>query len=965
MAVYPTKTSELNIRKARLKRGITLISVFSILLIFLIFNLIPIFTISMLGSFGLLLYPLSLLCIALGIMQVCNKGIVVSKKIVINLIVWLCFFVLILQMATSKNIDKGFGEYLLTTFKSCTTAGGVLFGIILYPIYFLTYDVATYIILAIALVITSAVLIDKIYLEYKNGKTQKTNKESHTYKNEEIIETNEEPQELYEEVGVANAETHSEEDIFIDDEISAMEEQKSTAKSLLGLSNEKFEKRDYSSSTTSYIDKLENPINDDYEEVEEEIVEETTQTTSKPNIFVHEEETFSPFTTAKKVEPVVPQKTQKEIEDEERRRSALEFLNITQGKFETKNKKKGIDNVKPEEVFATQLPKNTATNMASEHKNNLDRLQSIRNSHSPAENTDYSNPFKAREEKHDLYDSKFTKKEFNARAEEFKRDNITINSAFNAIPKRAQEVYSGEVKENIVDPIGIRPVQVSMNEPVKRTNNSPKVYKKPPTYVRPPLDLLKKYPTTIEQDQTYIEEKGNLIVETLRAFRIETKIINAVKGPTFTRFELQMAPGIPVGSINNKINDLSMALESSCRLQVPIPGKNAFGIEVPNKDRITVGLREILESSNFQNSKSPLTFALGKDISGTCKVACIDKLVHTLVAGATKSGKSVCLNAMLISLLYKASPVDLRLLIVDPKMVEFSAFNGSPHMLIPNTITECDKAVDALDWLVKEMDNRYKKLSSLCVKNIEEYNETTEVISGSVQKMFYIVMIFDEVNDFMTRAKKEIEEKIKLLAAKSRACGIHLILATQRPTVDVITGTIKANIGSRIAFTTSSAIDSKTILETTGAETLLGQGDMLYLPYGSNDMDRIQCCLVDTNEQKAVINFVKENNESVYDEEIEDAMFNKKDIFDSNNSADNAFDPMLKDCLKFFIKSKKTSTTSLQTCFGIGYPKASKIIMQMEKAGFVSAGDSNGRRTLYITPQEFEEKFGEGIDEWT
>lgn len=224
-------------------------------------------------------------------------------------------------------------------------------------------------------------------------------------------------------------------------------------------------------------------------------------------------------------------------------------------------------------------------------------------------------------------------------------------------------------------------------------------------------------------------------------------------------------------------------------------------------------------------------------------------------------------------------------------------------------------------------------------------------------------MIFDEVNDFMTRAKKEIEEKIKLLAAKSRACGIHLILATQRPTVDVITGTIKANIGSRIAFTTSSAIDSKTILETTGAETLLGQGDMLYLPYGSNDMDRIQCCLVDTNEQKAVINFVKENNESVYDEEIEDAMFNKRDVFDSNNSADNAFDPMLKDCLKFFIKSKKTSTTSLQTCFGIGYPKASKIIMQMEKAGFVSPGDSNGRRTLYITPQEFEEKFGEGIDE--
>lgn len=964
MAVYPTKTNELNIRKSRLKRGIILISVFSLLLIFLMFNLIPIFTISMLGTFGLLLYPLSLFMITLGIMQACNKEIVVSKKIVICLIVWLCLFTLMMQMATSKNIDSGFGEYLLTTFKSCSTAGGVLFGLVLYPLYLFTYEVATYIILAIALVITTAILIDKIYLEIVNGKKQKSNKETHAYRNEEVVQVeNEEPQELYEETASFTEEGDSEENIFIDDEDSIKEEQRSTAKSLLGLSNEKFEKRDYSSNTNSYIDKLENPIND--EEVEEEETEEVvTNVTSKPNIFVHEEETFTPFTSVKKTEPVIPQKTQKEIEDEERRRSALEFLNITQGKFETKNKKKGIDNVKTEEVFAEKITKTETTNMANEHKANLDRLQNMRSSLNSAENSGYSNPFKAREESQDLYDSKFTKKEFNARADEFKRDNITINSAFNAIPKKAQEVYTGEVKENMVNPVGIRPIQVSMNDPVRKPSNTPKVYKKPPTYVKPPVDLLKKYPTTMDLDQAYIEEKGNVIVETLRAFRIETKVINAVKGPTFTRFELQMAPGIPASAINNKIDNLSMALESSVRLQVPIPGKNAFGVEVPNKNRSIVGLREILESSNFQNNKSPLTFALGKDINADCKVACIDKLVHTLIAGSTGSGKSICLNALLVSLLYKASPEDLRLLLVDPKMVEFTAFNDSPHMLIPNTITECEKAIDALDWLVKEMDNRYRRLNALGVKKIDEYNETPEVISGSVPKMYYIVMIFDEVGDFMTRAKKEIEEKIRLLAAKSRACGIHLILATQRPTVDVITGTIKANLPSRIAFTVNSAIDSKTILESSGAEYLLGKGDMLYLPYGSNDMDRIQGCLIENDELKAVVNFVKTHNESVYDEEIEDAMFNKRDVFDSNNSADNAFDPMLKDCLKFFIKSKKTSTTSLQTCFGIGYPKASKIIMQMEKAGFVSPGDSNGRRTLYITPQEFEEKFGEGIDEW-
>lgn len=969
LAVYPTKTNEINMRKKRLKRGVTLISVFFVLLLMLAFNFIEIFTISVLGSFGIMAYPLSVFFIAIGIMQVCDKEIVVSKKIVGCLIAWLCVFTLILQLATSKNIDAGFGEYLLTTFKSCSTAGGVLFGVILYPIHYLTYTVATYVILAIALIILTAVLIDKIYLEIKNGKVQKAKKETLAYKNSEQVELeNEEPNEIYEEAnGVASDIQNEGDDIFIDDEVETISEQKSNAKSLLGLSQERFEKREYTKSTSSYIDKLESVPNDKEEDEtifeDEEII--TQKTPNKPNIFVHDEDDFTPFEPKKKPEPEVPKKTQKEIEDEERRRSALEFLNITQGKFETKTKKKGFDNVEPEKAFTSSINRNDQSKLEEERKNNLSRLQSMReglSQSSTQSSHEYVNPFKAREEKKDLYDEKFTKKEFNERADEYRRDNITINEKFNAIPKKAQEVYSGEANENVVEARGVRPVQVSMNDPVRKPNTQ-KLYKKPPTYVKPPIDLLKNYPTTIDLDQAYIEEKGNVIVETLRAFKIETRVINAVKGPTFTRFELQMAPGIPAGAINNKIDNLAMALESSVRLQVPIPGKNAFGIEVPNKDRLIVGLREVLESSNFQNSKSPLTFALGKDISANCKVASIDKLVHTLIAGSTGSGKSICLNTLLISLLYKASPEDLRLLLVDPKTVEFSAFNNLPHMLIPNTITECEKAIDALDWLVKEMDNRYRKLNALGVKKIDEYNETPEVMSGSTPKMFYIVMVFDEVGDFMTRAKKEIEEKIRLLAAKSRACGIHLILATQRPTVDVITGTIKANLPSRIAFTVNSAIDSKTILESSGAEYLLGKGDMLYLPYGSNDMERIQGCLIGNDELKAVINFVKEHNEAIFDEEIEDQMFNKKDAFDSNNSADNAFDPMLKDCLKYFIKAKKASASSLQACFGIGYPKANKIVMQMERAGFVSAGDSTGRRTLFITPQEFEERFGEDIDE--
>jgi S-DNA-T family DNA segregation ATPase FtsK/SpoIIIE len=268
-----------------------------------------------------------------------------------------------------------------------------------------------------------------------------------------------------------------------------------------------------------------------------------------------------------------------------------------------------------------------------------------------------------------------------------------------------------------------------------------------------------------------------------------------------------------------------------------------------------------------------------------------------------------------------------------------------------------------LEWLVEEMERRYKRLSSVCCRNIEGYNESPEVKSGKLPKMYYIVMVFDEVGDYMAIAKKEIEDKVMRLAAKSRAAGIHLILTTQRPTVDVITGTIKANLPSRIAFAVNSYNDSKTILESAGAESLLGMGDMLFLPKGSNDMERIQCAFVNDSELMSVVNYIKENNDAEFDEEIADQMFNKKEGFDPTNGVDETFDPMLKECLKFFIKSKKASASSLQGYFAMGYPKANKIVLQMEKAGFVSPGDHNGRRTLYITEQEFEERFGESIDE--
>ena len=978
MAIYPTKSSQLNYRKKILGLGISLISIFSILLILVCFDFFEIFTIFVLGTIGLLFYPLCLFFIALGIIILCNKKIKVSKSMIILLCLWLFVFVLILQLATSKGIESGFATYITTTFKYNITAGGIIFGTILYPLYALTYNIATYIILSVALVVITAFLIDKIRLEIisrnsiKVSDTKLHDMEQPLIDDEEYID-NEIAMDNYQ--SQLHQESNEDDDIFIADE---EDEYKEDAKQILGLSKERS------------IKDLDNIIESaEKNEVQTKISSsQSTQTMenlaiSKPNIIVHEEgfDNYSnKIEVHDKINSVVV-KDEKAIKEEERKKAALDYLKISKGRFETKSMPKGLDNVDNSQNKSNNVS-NINQQMQSQTNENIDRLSKLNSLTQKVAQANYSdngnlqagiNPFKQREN-NDLYDDSLTRKSFNENKEQFAKNNqpnsITINNipnniSTNFVPKKAQEVYSGEVNENIVSPQGFRPTQQHMNEVfVKPTQANNKVYKKPPVYIKPPIDLLKKFSSAIEDEQEYIYQKGELIVETLKNFKLDAKVINAVKGPTFTRYELQMAPGISVNSVTNKVNDLSMVLESSCRFQIPILGKNAFGIEVPNKKRITVGLRDIIESSNFQQSKSPLTFALGKDIAADCKVATIDKLVHTLVAGSTGSGKSVCLNAMLVSLLYKASPDDMRLLLVDPKTVEFSMFNNLPHMLIPNTITECDKAVAALGWLVDEMERRYKRLNSVYAKNIESYNESAEVLSGSLPKMFYIVMVFDEVGDFMIVAKKEIEEKIMRLAAKSRACGIHIVLATQRPTVDVITGTIKANLPSRIAFAVNSIQDSRTILESSGAESLLGMGDMLFLPKGSNDMERIQCCYVSDEELKSVIKFIKDNNESDFDEEVEDQMFNKKDGFDpTSHGVEDAFDPMLKDCLRYFIKAKKASASSLQGYFGIGYPKANKIVLQMERAGFVSAGDNNGRRTLFITQQEFEERFGESLDE--
>jgi S-DNA-T family DNA segregation ATPase FtsK/SpoIIIE len=530
------------------------------------------------------------------------------------------------------------------------------------------------------------------------------------------------------------------------------------------------------------------------------------------------------------------------------------------------------------------------------------------------------------------------------------------------VPEKAKKAYSGEVNENIVEAERNQNHQISIDDPIVR---KPKQMRIPKPYKRPPLDLLTKYDSQVNRNEDALRANAENIVNTLREFKIDTEVLDIIQGPTFTSDEMKMKPGISVNTIFSKENDLKMVLRNNkIRLQVPIPGKNAFGIEVPNEKRSMVGLRDILESPEFQNSTSPLTVALGKDITNTCKVHQIDKMVHTLVAGGTNSGKSVCLHTLLISLLYKASPDELKLLLVDPKRVEFNFYNDLPHMLIPKAINDVERAIDALEWLVKEMERRYTKLQSIYARNIIMYNNSPEVKSGQLEKMYYIVMVFDEVGDFMSQAKKEIEDSVKRLAAMARACGIHLILTTQKPTQEVITGPIKTNLPSRIAFAVTANVDSRVILDKSGAETLLGKGDMLFQPQGASEPERMQCAFVDDNvDLQRVLNYIKDNNEAIFDETIEDEMFNKKDGFDPTNGAEDATDPLLKDVIKLMIKTNRTAAGYIQTWFSIGWPRASKIMMQLEKLGYISTPDNKKNRKIFMTVQDFEEKFGESIDD--
>ena len=510
------------------------------------------------------------------------------------------------------------------------------------------------------------------------------------------------------------------------------------------------------------------------------------------------------------------------------------------------------------------------------------------------------------------------------------------------------------------------------------------------TYCYPPIELL--YPSSNKEDNRKameeLERNGTKLESTLKSFGVNANIVNICRGPSVTRFEVQPAPGVKISKITNLSDDIALNLASSgVRIEAPIPGKAAVGIEVPNKVITMVSMRELIDSSKFKNAKSKLSVVLGKDISGNTIVTDLSKMPHLLIAGTTGSGKSVCVNSILISLLYKATPDEVKLLLIDPKMVEFSKYKGIPHLLIP-VVTDPKKAAGALNWAVNEMENRYKIFSTFGVRDIGGYNtmidsynkiraeKTPEELEEEPlvndegipipnEKMASIVIAIDEFADLMMTAPNEVEDSICRLAQKARAAGMHLVVATQRPTVNVITGVIKANIPSRISLKVSSQLDSRTILDVGGAEKLIGRGDMLFAPIGAPKPTRVQGCYASDAEIENVTAYIKKDHSSQYNVEIQEEIekiteqeLTKGKDKDTSDDVGGGFseDSMMEDAIKLVVENGQASTSLLQRRLRLGYARAGRLIDEMEQMGIVGPHVGSKSREVLMTYQQWLER---------
>ncbi|MBR4765783.1 MAG: DUF87 domain-containing protein, partial [Clostridia bacterium] len=484
-------------------------------------------------------------------------------------------------------------------------------------------------------------------------------------------------------------------------------------------------------------------------------------------------------------------------------------------------------------------------------------------------------------------------------------------------------------------------------------------------YKYPPIDCLEiRANNGIQNNSDEINTIAQKLIDTLDSFGVGAQIVGICRGPSVTRYEIEPDEGIKISKVTRLADDIALRLAADGVRIAAIPNKTAIGIEVPNRSRQTVGMRECIDSDDFRISKSKLNVALGKDIAGNIVFADLAKMPHILIAGTTGSGKSVCLNTMIISILYNSSPDDVKIVLIDPKQVEFTIYNGIPHLEVP-VVANPRKAAGALGWAVKEMETRYQKFSENNVRDIKGYNQIAEK-NDSMPKMPQVVIFIDELSDLMMVAPTEVEDSICRLAQMARAAGMHLVVATQRPSVNVITGVIKANIPSRIALSVSSQVDSRTILDSSGAEKLLGNGDMLFMPIGESKAKRLQGCFISDSEVERVVDYIKQNSQAEYNEDVIQQIDSiaaaseagkKKgtsNIIETESENSGPSDDVIK-ALEALIKAGKASTTFLQNKLGWGYPKAARIMNELEEYGYIAPKEGNKERRVLITLQQLYE----------
>ncbi|ACK39305.1 DNA translocase FtsK [Listeria monocytogenes] len=523
------------------------------------------------------------------------------------------------------------------------------------------------------------------------------------------------------------------------------------------------------------------------------------------------------------------------------------------------------------------------------------------------------------------------------RQEQLLKSRIPFNVMM--VKKDKQALQKEEAQEiNVQQPVEVEAEQMNTVREAQVTTGS-----YPTNYEFPSFSLLHP-PVSKREDDSWLQMQQEMLDETLENFNVQASVVNRTQGPAVTRFEVQPEKGVKVSKITNLTDDIKLNLAAKdIRIEAPIPGKSTVGIEIPNQTSRPVMLSELMNTEAFQSSTSPLTAALGLDISGTPIITDLQKMPHGLIAGATGSGKSVCINSLLVSLLYKATPDQLKLLLIDPKMVELAPYNRIPHLVSP-VITDAKAATVALKWAVEEMERRYQLFSHTGVRNMEKYNEYASHPDHTGEKLPYILIVIDELADLMMVAPNDVEESISRIAQKARACGIHMIVATQRPSVDVITGLIKANIPTRVSFSVSSQIDSRTILDASGAEKLLGKGDMLFLPSGASKPVRLQGTFVSDEEIDAVVAHVRSQGEADY-------IFEEQELLVKETAKENT-DELFEEACDFVLSQNAASTSLLQRHFRIGYNRAARLMESLENHQIVSGINGSKPRDVIITKDQ-------------